>query len=474
VTSKQQQTLERVLPHNLEAERSVLGAVLLHNDAYDIAARIVTPADFFRDAHRRIFLAMAKLLERPGGAVDFQTLREQLLRVGDLEEVGGAAYLAGLVDGVPRATNVRHYAGIVKDKALLRALIYAGNKIVSAGYEAEEDAEVILGDADATLLSLRQGRRSSNVHSVGARTGELFKVLEQRSQQRGQLIGVPTGWDSVDRMTMGWRPGNLIIVAARPSIGKSGLTLGSCRACCESFRPDGSRRRALVASMEMTKEELELRLLSQLTGLNSVKLEGGFLAGSDWEQLNAGLERMADLELFIDDTPSRTVADIRAEARQLLADGGLDLVAIDYVQLMGGADTGRRQTNRNEQITQIARDLKVLAGELALPIMALSQLKRIDGRPKLSDLRESGALEQEANLVALLHRPDHTVGGPTAFILAKNRNGPTGEETLTFVKECARFDDGGDPLPQETPAEEKKQERKAARARTFARRASGG
>ena len=351
MTSKHQATLERVLPHNLEAERSVLGAVLLHNDAYDIAARIVTPADFFRDAHRRIFLAMAKLLERPGGAIDFQTLREQLLRAGDLEEVGGAAYLAGLVDGVPRATNVRHYAAIVKDKAMLRALIYAGNKIVSAGYEAEEEAETILGDADATLLALRQGRRSSNVHSVGARTGELIKVLEQRSQNRGQLIGVPTGWEAIDRMTMGWRPGNLIIVAARPSIGKSGLALGTCRSCCESFRADGSRRRALVASMEMTKEELELRLLSQLTGLNSVKLEGGFLAGSDWEQLNAGLERMADLELFIDDTPSRTVADIRAEARQLVADGGLDLVVIDYVQLMAGSDTGRRQTNRNEQIT---------------------------------------------------------------------------------------------------------------------------
>ena len=256
MTRKQQTEFERVLPHSLEAERSVLGAVLIHNDAFDIAARIVTPEDFYRDAHRRIFQAMKKLLERPGGAVDYTTLMEQIKRAGDAEEVGGAAYIASLVDGVPRATNVRHYAGIVKDKAVLRALIYAGNKIVSAGYEGDQEAEEILSDADATLLSLRRGRRSSNVHSVGGRTGELFKVLEQRSQNRGQLIGVPTGWQSVDTMTMGWRPGNLIIVAARPSIGKSGLALGTCRSCCESFRADGARRRALVASMEMTKEEL--------------------------------------------------------------------------------------------------------------------------------------------------------------------------------------------------------------------------
>lgn len=466
--------VDRVLPHSLEAERSVLGAVILENGAYDVAARIVTSADFFRDAHRRIFLAMGKLLERPGGACDFQTLREQLSRVGELEEVGGPAYLAGLVDGVPHATNVRHYAGIVKDKAVLRALIYAGNKIVSAGYEAEQEAEEILGDADATLLALRRGRRSSNVHSIATRTGALIKVLEERSANRGQLLGVPTGWESIDRMTMGWRPGNLVIVAARPSIGKSGLALGTARACCESLRADGSRRRALVFSMEMTKEELELRLLSQLSGLNSVKLEGGFLAGSDWAHLNAGLERMADLELFIDDTPSRTVADIRAEARQLVADGGLDLLVIDYVQLMSGATTSRRNINRTEEVGGIARELKILAGELSIPVMALSQLKRIEGKPKLSDLRESGALEQEANLVALLHRTDHREGGPTSFILAKNRNGPTGTETLTFVKECARFDDGGEPIPDETPAEEEKQERKAKRARHFARRAGGG
>lgn len=464
---------ERSLPHNLDAEKSVLGAVLLHNDAYDVAARIVQPADFFRDAHRRLFEAMGELLGRPGGACDFTTLMEQLRRRGEIEEVGGAGYIAGLVDGMPRSTNVRHYAEIVKDKAVLRSLIYAGNKIVSAAYEGDEDAAVILGDADSTLLALRRGRRSSNVHVISQRTGELFKLLEERAANRGQLLGVPTGWESIDRMTFGWRSGNLVIVAARPSIGKSGLALGAARACCESFRPDGSRRRALVFSMEMTKEELELRLLSQLTGINSVKLEGGFLAGGDWGQLNDGLERMAMLELYIDDTPSRTVADIRAEARQLVADGGLDLLVIDYVQLMGASESRRRGVSRNEEITQIARELKILAGELSIPIMALSQLKRIDGRPKLSDLRESGALEQEANLVALLHRVDHQEGGPTAFILAKNRNGPTGEETLTFVKECARFDDGGEPLPQETPADEQKQERKAKRSRYFAKKAGG-
>jgi replicative DNA helicase len=224
--------------------------------------------------------------------------------------------------------------------------------------------------------------------------------------------------------------------------------------------------------MEMTKEELEVRLLSQISGINSVKIEGGFLAGSDWTNLTAGLERMANLELHIDDTPSRSVSDIRAEARQLVADGGLDLLVIDYVQLMKGNET-RRGMNRNEQITEIARELKVLAGELQLPVMVLSQLKRIQGRPKLDDLRESGALEQEANQVALLHRVDHREGGPTAFILAKNRNGPTGEETLTFIKECARFDDGGEPLPVESPEVEQAGERKAKRQRHFARRAAG-
>mgnify|MGYP001565495492 CR=1 FL=1 len=462
---------ERSLPHNLDAERSVLGAILLHNDAFDIAARHVNAADFFRDAHRRIYLAMATLLERPGGACDFTTLREELIRSGDLEEVGGAVYLAGLADGMPRSTNVRHYAGIVKDKAVLRALIFTGNKIVSAGYEGDQDAETILGDADAALLDLRRGRRASNVHVIAQRTSALITVLEERAANRGRLLGVPTGWDSIDKMTMGWRPGNLIIVAARPSIGKSGLALGSARACCESLRPDGSKRRVLMFSMEMTKEELEVRLLSQLSGINSVKLEGGFLAGSDWANMTAGLERMGELEIHIDDTPSRTVADIRAEARQMVADGGLDLITVDYVQLMKSSEATRR-ANRNEQLGEISRDLKVLAGELGVPVMALAQLKRIQGRPKLDDLRDSGALEQEANQVALLHRVDHREGGPTAFILAKNRNGPTGEETLTFVKECARFDDGGEPVPHD-PVADATAERTTKRRRTHARRAAG-
>lgn len=462
---------DRTLPHNLDAERAVLGAILLENEVYSVAVRHLTAADFFRDAHRRIFTAMATLLERPEGACDFTTLVEELTKGGDLDEIGGPSYLAALVDGMPRSTNVRHYAGIVRDKAMLRLLIYAGNKIVAAGYEGDQSAEEILAGADAEILGLRHGRRASNVHALSAMTSGLFADLERRVQHRGQLVGLPTGFKSIDDMTSGWRPGNLVIVAARPSIGKTALAIGTTLATCESTRADGTPRRAIIFSMEMTKEELEFRVLAQLSGINSVKLEGGFLAGNDFPILAAAIERMHAAQLYIDDSPSRTVSDVRAECRQLLADGGLDLVVIDYVQLMEGS-LARKGATRNEEITDMSRRLKVLAGELHVPILLLSQLKRIQGRPKLDDLRESGALEQEANLVAFLHRKNHREGGPTAFILEKNRNGPTGEETLTFVKEIARFDDGGTPVVEE-PEQDQADEKKARRGKHFARRARG-
>ena len=459
----------RALPHDLTAERSVLGAILVDNGAY---ARVenLRADHFFRDAHRRIYAALARLLDRPKGTADFVTLRAELARAGDLDDVGGPVYLSDLVTGVPRATNVRYYADIVMGHALRRATIAAAQKIVAQAYEAETDVETLLQHADVAMLNLRHGN-DGNMLSLAESQRGLVADLEYRFTHRGELMGLPTGFASIDAFIGGWSPGDMNIVAARPSIGKTTFVMQSAVATAESTRRDGTLRRVAVFSMEMKRLQLEYRILSMLSGVPVTLLLGGWVpdhATPQWEAIATAQSRMTAMGLHIDDTPAQTVTQIRGKCRRLLAEGGLDEVVIDYVQLMAGEVT-RKGANRNDEITDISRRLKMLAGDLNCPVLVLSQLNRAgasrtDPTPKMSDLRESGSLEQDADMVTFLHRKNHKESGPTQFIIEKARNGPTGTLMLTIERDTTRFQDGGAlPSPEEVAAEKAEQQQMFAR-----------
>lgn len=444
--------VDQALPANLEAERCVLGAIILHNDAYLPCAQILKAADFFRDAHRGLYEVLEHLLGQSNGSVDLVTAKNELARRGDLETVG-LGYLSALLDGVPRGTNVEHYARIIKEKSTLRGLIYASNKTLSDAYEAEKPSEDILRDADSALLKLRLSEAGSGLVALKSRSGAILDRLEWSVEHKGELRGVTTGFDSLNQMTLGWRPGELIIVAARPSIGKSIYAKDTAVAVARSLRRDGSPCHAALYSMEMTKEEIEQRILSGISGVPASRIDSGYLNEADYGRLSQALGDFQTLNLHINDAPSLTVADIRAETRALRSEHGLDLIVVDYVQLMDSPNA-KRGANRSEELGLISRGLKKLAGELQLPVMLLSQLKRTDDNkePQLSDLRESGALEQDASAVVFLHRKDHRSGGPTKLIINKQRNGPTGARIITLERDCTRFIDGGDE-PEEPQAQ---------------------
>lgn len=458
---------ERTLPHNIDAERALLGAILIHNDAYLQATKHVAARDFFRDVHRRIFEGIATLLDRPGGSCDLVTLREELTRRGDIEEVG-IGYVASLTDGVPRSMNVSYYAQIVREKARLREIIYTSNKLTASAYEAEETADNLLNQADRAIIDLRHGHSAGRLLSVKASHERLLEELEYRVAHKGQLTGVPTGFQSIDDMTMGWQPTDMIIIGARPSIGKTTFVLNSAVAAARSMRPTGEARRVAIFSLEMRRLQLELRLLSSLSGVPLTTIMGGWVTDEQWGPLTHAMGELAELDIIIDDRASRTVWDIRGDCRRLIAEGGLDLVVIDYVQLMQGEDEKAR---RYETVTDISRKVKLMAGDLALPVILLSQLSRAsedrpDPRPKLSDLRESGALEQDADLVCFLHRKHHRESGTTNFIIDKGRNIEGGTVNLTLYRELTKFEDGGEDPPPPPPKEKKEQD-EHARTRAF-------
>lgn len=441
---------ELTLPHNLEAERAVIGAVLLGNDGYHTAARYIRHADFFRDAHRRIYHSIERLLDQPHGVVDFLTLKEDLAKHGDLEEAGGPAYVASLIDGVPRSANIAHYARIVKDKSLLRQIIAHGQALVTDAYIGEEGADALLLRADKTFVEMQHGHSHGRMRALNASIGELGEDLEFRHAHRGELTGIDTGFASLNQMTLGWQNGDLILVAARPSIGKTSFVVNGCAVAAAR-----QGKRVAVFSMEMRRRQLEYRILSSISGVPLSTLLGGFTSEShEWMGVTQATGEMAALPIHIDDSAGHTAWSIRAACRRLRAEGGLDLGIIDYIQLMGSS-LDRRGANRNEEITDTSRKLKVLADELGIPLIVLSQLSRAgegrsDPRPKLSDLRESGALEQDADLVVFLHRKHHRESGVTNLILEKARNGPTGTLNLTINRETTTFFDGGEePAPTE-------------------------
>ena len=435
-------TAERTLPHNLEAERSVLGAILVHNDAFNLAAQVIDSQDFYRDAHRRIFDRMVALNERHD-AIDFVTLKEELARAGELDEVGGPAYVASLADGVPRATNVEYYARIVKEKATLRNLIYAASKIVTNAYEADQESDLILDEAESAIFAVADDRLKSGFIAMRDLVKDSFPKIEKLFEQKRLITGVPTGFIDLDEMTRGLQGGDLIIVAARPSMGKTSLVLN----IAQYVAALGDQVVGFF-SLEMSKESLFLRLLTSEAQIDGHRLMSGAIGGNDYHRISHALEKLNAMKLFIDDTASIGVLEMRAKSRRLQAEHGLNLLVVDYIQLMSGRG---RFENRTLELASISRSMKGLAKELNVPIVVLSQLSRApearsDHRPQLSDLRESGALEQDADVVVLIYRddvynkdPNSPDAGTAELILAKQRNGPTGIVRLAFLREQTRF-----------------------------------
>jgi replicative DNA helicase len=436
---------ERTLPHNLEAERSVLGAILLHNDAFNLAAEVIDSHDFFRDAHRRIFDKMVKLAER-GDAIDLVTLKEELGRSGDLEEVGGPAYITALVDGVPRSMNIEHYARIIKEKATLRSLIFSANKILATAYEAEEEADTILDQAEHAIFAIADDNVRDGFVSLRDLARGSLETIEKLHARKELVTGVPSGFTDLDAMTSGFQSSDLIIVAGRPSMGKTSLVLNVAQHV-------GTKTDLTVGmfSLEMSKEQLFLRMLTAEARIDAHRLRGGFLGERDWGRLSQAIGTLSETKIFVDDTPSIGVLEMRAKCRRLAAEHGLNLVIVDYIQLMQGRG---RFENRTLELASISRSLKGLAKELSVPIVVLSQLSRApesraDHRPQLSDLRESGALEQDADVVIFIYREDQYVDrsqpptdaqGVAELIVGKQRNGPTGVVKLAFIREFTRFE----------------------------------
>jgi replicative DNA helicase len=436
-------TLEKPLPNNLEAERSVLGAVLLDNNALNAAIENLKPEDFFLDQHRRVFLQMIALSEAQQ-AIDLVTLSDALHRRGDLDAAGGAPYLASLADGMPRVTNVEHYARIVKEKAILRNLIHATHNIQQRAFEGEEGADAILDNAESSIFALAEDRIRAGLLPIKEIIDSSRDRLEKIFREGKSITGIATGYTDLDRLTSGFQPSELLILAARPSQGKTALALN----LAENI---GIRAGQPVAifSLEMSKESLLQRLVSSVAQIDAHHFRTGRLTKDDWRLMTDALARIYASPIWIDDAGSISVLEIGAKARRLKRDKGLSLLIVDYLQLI----TARgRFGNRQEEVASISRGLKGLAKELQIPVLVLSQLTRAPERdergPQLSDLRESGAIEQDADVVMFIYRPHFFKAGATPeereeteLRIAKQRNGPTDTVRFVFRSRLTRFEE---------------------------------
>ena len=438
-------SLAHTLPANVEAERSILGAILLDNLAYNEAAEHLKPEDFSLDSHRRIFTRMVDLAEssRP---IDMITLVEELDRRKELEAIGDVGYISGLVDGVPDRPSIEHYIKIVRDKALLRGLIHAANAAIARASDQSDPAEEILNDAEAAIFQLSEKRIGRGFLGVQDIVKESFGSVDALLQRGQRITGLATHYTDLDEMTSGFQRSDLIIIAARPSMGKTAFAMNIAEnASIEDQKVVG------MFSLEMSREALLLRLLCSRARVDSHKMRTGSLWRDDMTKVVHAMEQLAHAPIFIDDTPGIALSEMRAKARRLQqSQGRLDLLIVDYLQLMSGG--GRRYENRTQEVSAISRGLKALAKELTVPVVALSQLSRApesrggDHRPQLSDLRESGSIEQDADVVAFIFREevykqdDPELEGLAEIIIAKQRNGPTGTMKMAFIKKSTRFE----------------------------------
>ncbi|MDQ3653820.1 MAG: replicative DNA helicase [Chloroflexota bacterium] len=432
---------ERLPPHNIEAEQSVLGSLLIDRDAIIRVASYVKAEDFYFSANGTVYQAILDLYNRRE-PTDFLTLSDELERRSVLDDIGGLGYLSSLLNVVPTAVHVEYYGRIVERTATLRRLIDAGTHIVGIGFQDNLDAADALDSAEQTLFTVSQRRQTKDFQSISDVLDRFFDQLDYLQQNRGEVVGVPTGFSDLDKLTGGLQRSDLLIVAARPSMGKTAFALGMAYGAAVQHG-----RKVGVFSLEMSAEQLVQRLLATETGVDSHRLRLGNIDDSEWDRISRAFGRLAEAEIYIDDSANASVMDVRSKARRLQAEHGLDLIIVDYLQLM----SGRRTENRVQEISEISRGLKGLARELNIPVVALSQLSRAvetraDHRPMLSDLRESGSIEQDADIVMFIFRDDKydensEKKGIAELIIAKHRNGPVGSVNLRFFERTARFAD---------------------------------
>ncbi len=433
--------ISKLPPQNVEAEQSVLGAILLDNNALNKALEILNPDDFYKEAHKRIFKTVLDLNER-NETIDLITLTDYLKGRNELELVGGASYLTSLVNSVPTAANVRQHSKIIHEKALLRNLINVATEIVTQGYEGSGRVEDLLDQAESSIFGISERKIRPSFVPLREIVKGSFETIERLYERKERVTGVPTGFTDLDEITSGLQPSDLIVIAGRPSMGKTSLALGIAQ-----YAGIEKRLTTAVFSLEMSKEQLVMRMLCSEARVDAHKLRSGYLGRADWPKLTTAAGRLTEAPIFIDDSPALSVLEMRAKARRLKAERGLDLIIVDYLQLMRGR--GEADT-REQEISEISRSLKALAKELHLPVVALSQLSRAvesrtDRRPVLADLRESGAIEQDADVVIFIYRDEiyrqtDENKGLADIMISKQRNGPVGIRKLAFIDRYTRFE----------------------------------
>ncbi len=436
--------LKKTPPHSLEAERACLGGVLINNENLNVLLSSVRPEDFYKDAHRTILEKISQMIDK-GQPVDVLSLAEALRRDGRLEAVGGAAYLSSLLDGVPRSINVAYYGQIIREKAMLRRLILSSMKILETSFEERDDADAILDEAQSAIIDASELRVKPGFFRVGQLTGEALERIEQLARRQEAVTGVPSGFRDLDSLTAGFHPAEFVVVAARPSMGKTAF-------CLNIAQYLGTRTDYAVGffSMEMSKEQLVFRMLCSDAMVDLQKIRKGYVSEMEMQKIRLSAESLSSARIFLDETAALTLMEMKAKCRRLKLENNLDIVFLDYMQLMR---TSGRFENRNQEMSYISRSLKELAKELGIPVVGISQLSRApekqrrEPRPMLSDLRESGALEQDADVVIFIYRPEFyrrdevELQGIAEIIVAKQRNGPTDDIKLVYFTKYTKFAD---------------------------------
>lgn len=434
---------DRIPPHNIEAEQSVIGAIFLDPESFSTASEILMPEDFFRAGHQRIFNAMVQLADK-GEPIDLVTVTSFLHNRKELDDAGGVSYLSDVAGSVPTAANIGYYSRIVEEKAMLRRLIRTATDIVTSGFEREDEVEEVLNEAEKSILEVSSRQNAGTFKSIKDVLIEVYDDIEKLHTQSADVTGVASGFRDLDRLTSGFQPNDLIIVAARPSVGKTAFALNVAQNVAVN-----TDENVAIFSLEMGAEQLVSRMLCAEGNIDSQRLRNGQLQADDWSKLTMAMGSLSNAGIYIDDSPGIRVAEIRSKCRRLKQEQGLGMIVIDYLQLIQGSVNSKE--NRQQEVSEISRSLKALARELNVPLIALSQLSRgvesrQDKRPMMSDLRESGSIEQDADIVGFLYRDDYydtesEKQNIIEIIISKQRNGPVGSVELAFVKEYNKFVD---------------------------------
>ncbi|GGA70239.1 replicative DNA helicase [Ornithinibacillus halotolerans] len=435
---------DRTPPHNIEAEQAVIGAIFLEPEAFSTASELLLPGDFYRASHQRIFETMLKLSDR-GEPIDLVTVTSALSNNDQLEEAGGVTYLAQLAESVPTAANIEYYAKIVEEKSVLRRLIRTATDIVTTTFSREDEVEDVLNEAEKSILEVSGRKNTGSFKVIKDVLIEVYDKIESLHQSKGDVTGIPTGYRELDKMTSGFQRNDLIIIAARPSVGKTAFALNIAQNVATK-----TDENVAIFSLEMGADQLVQRILCAEGNIDATRLRNGKLEADDWTKLTMAMGSLSNAGIYIDDTPGIRVSEIRSKCRRLKQEHGLGMILIDYLQLIQGSGN-KPGENRQQEVSEISRSLKGLARELNVPLIALSQLsrgveQRQDKRPMMSDLRESGSIEQDADIVGFLYRDDYydketEKQNIIEIILAKQRNGPVGTVELAFVKEYNKFVD---------------------------------